>query len=56
MDYSPTAKEEAEDSCPVGVGGAAVHEDGTACWDESKLVIPYELEVEDLNLPACETG
>lgn len=34
---------EAEDTCPVEVGDATVHEEGTACWDEPELVISYEL-------------
>lgn len=45
-----------EDACPVGLGDATIHRDGTACWDRPELVIRHELELEELTLLACETG
>lgn len=45
VEHTSAAEEEVKDACPVGMGDATVHKDGTACSDGPELVIPHELEL-----------
>lgn len=41
-----SATEDEKDACPLGVGDATVHKDGTASWGGPELVLTYELKFE----------
>lgn len=53
---STSAVDEEEEACPEEVGEATSLADGKTCWNGPELVIPHELEFEELILPACKTG
>lgn len=56
VEHTSATEDETEDTCPAGMGDAIVHKDGTACRDGPELVIPYEREFDELDLPTYETS